>query len=100
MAALKLENLGLSLGNLFAILCPEDDELLAQAHYAGPDVEMLIKVIKYLFANLEGSQILGQIENYFHVIDIDLREINGQDDDRAEERPDREEGVEVGEMKI
>jgi hypothetical protein len=72
-AALKLENLGLSLGNLFAILYPEDDELLAQAHYAGPDVEMLIKVIKYLFANLEGSQIPGKIENYFHVIDIDLR---------------------------
>jgi hypothetical protein len=78
---------------LFAILYPEDDELPVQAHYAGPDVEMLIKVIKYLFANLEGSQIPGKIENYFHVIDIGLSEINGQNDDRAEE------GVEVSEMK-
>jgi hypothetical protein len=77
-AVLKLENLGLSLGNLFAILYPEDNELLSQAHYAGPDVEMLIKVIKYLFANLEGSQIPEKIENYLHVIDIDLSEINEQ----------------------
>jgi len=38
---------------------------------------MLIKVIKYLFANLEGSQIPRKIENYFHVIEIDLSEING-----------------------
>ena len=59
---------------------------------------MLIKVIKYLFANLEGSQIPGKIENYFHVIDIDLSEINGQNDDRAEEGPDTEEGVEISEM--
>ena len=60
---------------------------------------MLINVIKYLFANLEGSQIPGKIENYFHVIDIGLSEINGQNDDRAEEGPDTEEGVEVSEMK-
>jgi hypothetical protein len=85
---------------LFAILYPEDNKLLAQAHYAGPDVEMLIKVIKYLFANLEGSQSPRKIENYFHVIDVDLSDINGQNDDLAEEGPDTEEGVEASEMKI
>jgi hypothetical protein len=44
-AALELKDLSLTQGNLFGILYPEDSELLSQAHYAGPDVQMLRKIL-------------------------------------------------------
>lgn len=66
--ALGLHELSLNQGNLFEILYPEDTELLSQAHYAGPDVRMLRKILQYLFSGLENSPIPRKIENFVEVI--------------------------------
>lgn len=93
-AALGLKGLSLTQGNLFGILYPEDSKLLSQAHYAGPDVQMLSKVLQYLF-NMEGSPLPGKIENFFHVVDIELsggKEL-GEEEGEEEEELDGEEDV-------
>jgi hypothetical protein len=84
-AALELNDLSLTQGNLFGILYPEESELRSQAHYAGPDVQMLRKILQYLFNNLEGSPLPGKIENYFDVVDIELGGGNEPDEEEEEE---------------
>lgn len=62
---LDLAELHLNQGNLFEILYPEDVELLSQAHYAGPDVQMLRRILQYIFNRLQNSPPPGKMENFF-----------------------------------
>jgi len=84
-AALELKDLSLTQGNLFGILYPEDSELLSQAHYPGPDVQMLRKILQYLFNNLEGSPLPRKIENFFPVVNVQLSGGNELDEEEEEE---------------
>ncbi len=74
--ALGLDGLSLAQGNLFEILYPEDCKLLSRAHRAGPDVQMLRKILQYLFNTLDGIALPGNIEKYFIIIDLDAVDNN------------------------
>ena len=84
--ALGLNGLRLAQGNLFEILYLENSKLLSQAHYAGPDVQMLRKIVQYVINTFEDSPLPGKIDKYFPVIDLDL--INDDYDDEPENNGD------------
>ena len=57
-----LGRMSLTLGNLFEILYPKERELLSRAHFADADVQMLRKIVDFLFRTLPRSPVRGTME--------------------------------------
>jgi hypothetical protein len=57
--------MGLSLGNVYSLIQPDDKETLKTAHYADTDVKMLIAVTKFFMNLFDDQPSPGKIERYF-----------------------------------
>jgi hypothetical protein len=54
----------LFLGNLFSVLCSEQTTLLARAHSADTDIEVLIKVMEFFINSWQGKPAKDRIDGY------------------------------------
>ena len=58
------QDMSLCLSRVYRGLYPQDRRLLLQAHNAGADVKMLMRIIQSYFARVQGLPMPGMIENY------------------------------------
>jgi hypothetical protein len=76
---LQLHGLKLCQGNLYSTLYPGDIELALSSHRAGPDVQMLRKVVQYFLHASEGVAIVDRIEKDPMAVNLETVDDDGTD---------------------